>query len=87
MKIELGMPIQCIQTAKALVEVYGTQRAIEHTQQCYDTLLEAHKEIEHSNFDLRIRMATLAQFWREVNESIDKPTLGRDFFETLNPVH
>lgn len=69
----LGMPIQCIETGKVFVEVYGKERALDSTQRYRDALYQAYALIEGKNkeeLEVKSKIGTQAQFWREVTDSI-----------------
>ena len=87
MNTELGMPKQCIDTGRAFVKTYGKERALETTQRNHDTIYEAYELIKGKNteeLNVKSKLGSQAQFWREVNDSIKSDKLGLEFFEILD---
>lgn len=82
-KEQLGMPIQCIQTKQALVDVYGEERALKLIDKNIDSLSEAFKLIPKTNLTLRMNISVQADFWSQTKEAVSHMELLKEAKEKL----
>lgn len=72
-----GMPTQCIDTARALVNVYGKERAEKYIQSNIESLSEAYKCMKSiSNPIDSLKIASQSDFWTQCLHSIQNAYTG-----------